>query len=135
MRKFQPDEDYSTKNSNRFDEPCLYIVKRDEDFDYTEAYLSPEFIREYSIGSSFKVEPLQSPGGTQAFLLEQWGYYYLLLAYEREAVFMMMVEDLDDTDRILNIASRSYLAIQYSTTTMDTYKWIYVLFKMYSDTL
>ena len=27
MRKFQPDEDYSTKNSNRFDERCLYIVK------------------------------------------------------------------------------------------------------------
>lgn len=26
-------------------------------------------------------------------------------------------------------------AIQYSTTTMETYKWIYVLFKMYSDTL
>ena len=25
--------------------------------------------------------------------------------------------------------------IQYSTTTMETYKWIYVLFKMYSDTL
>lgn len=112
MRKFQPDEDYSTKNSNRFDERCLYIVKCDEDFFYTEAYLSPEFIREYSIGSSFKVEPLRSPGGTQAFLLEQWGYYYLLLAYEREAVFMMMVEDLDDTDRILNIASRSYLAFK-----------------------
>lgn len=92
MRKFQPDEDYSTKNSNRFDERCLYIVKCDEDFFYTEAYLSPEFIREYSIGSSFKVEPLRSPGGTQAFLLEQWGYYYLLLAYEREAVFMMMVD-------------------------------------------
>lgn len=111
MRKFQPDEDYSTKNSYRFDERCLYIVKHD-DFSYTEAYLSPEFIREYSIGSSFKVEPLRSPGGTQAFLLEQWGYYYLLLAYEREAVFMMMVEDLDDTDRILNIASRSYLAFK-----------------------
>ena len=110
-RKFQPDEDYSTKNSYRFDERCLYIVKHD-DFSYTEAYLSPEFIREYSIGSSFKVEPLRSPGGTQAFLLEQWGYYYLLLAYEREAVFMMMVEDLDDTDRILNIASRSYLAFK-----------------------
>lgn len=73
MRKFQPDEDYSTKNSYRFDERCLYIVKCDEDFDYTEAYLSPEFIREYSIGSSFKVEPLQSRDGTQAFLLEQWG--------------------------------------------------------------
>lgn len=112
MRKFQPDEDYSTKNSYRFDERCMYIVKCDEDFSYTEAYLSPEFLREYSLTQGFEIEPLKSRDGTQAFLLEQWGYYYLLLAYEREAVFMMMVEDLDDTDRILNIASRSYLAFK-----------------------
>lgn len=112
MRKFNPDPDYSTKNSDRFGERSLYIVKCDEDFDYTEAYLSPEFLREYSIGRGFEVEPLRSPGGTQGYLLEQWGSYYLLLAYQREAVFMMRVDDLDDTDRILGIASRSYLALR-----------------------
>lgn len=112
IRKFKPNFDYSTKNSDRFGERSLYIVKYDEDFSYTEAYLSPEFLREYSIGSSFEVEPLKSPRGTQAFLLEQWGSYYFLLAYEQEVVFMMRVEDLDDTDRILSIASRSYLALR-----------------------
>lgn len=111
-RKFNPDPDYSTRNSNRFGERCLHIVKYDEDFQYTEAYMPPEFLREYSIGSSFEVEPLKSPRGTQAFLLEQWGSYYFLLAYEQEAVFMMRVDDLDDTDRILGIASRSYLALR-----------------------
>lgn len=119
-RKFNPDPDYgctsrsadSTNNFNQFGERGLYIVKYDEDFQYTEASLSPKFLREYSIGSSLEVEPLKSPRGTQAFLLEQWGSYYLLLAYEHEAVFMMRVDDLDDTDRILNIASRSYLALR-----------------------
>ena len=111
-RKFKSDPDYSTKNSDRFGERSLYIVKCDEDFDYTEAYLSPEFLREYSIGRGFEVEPLRSPGGTQALLLEQRGSYYLLLAYQREAVFMMRVDDLDDTDRILGIVSRSYLALR-----------------------
>ena len=110
-RKFQPDEDYSTKRSDRFGETCLYIVKH-EDLTHTEAYLSPEFLREYSIGRGLEVEPLPSPCGTQAFLLEQWGSYYLLLAYQREAVFMMRVDDLDDTDRILGIVSRSYLSLK-----------------------
>ena len=111
-RKFNPDPDYSTKRSDRFGETCLYIVKDDEDFSYTEAYLSPEFLREYSLTQGFEIEPLESPGGIQAFLLEQWGSYYLLLAYQREAVFMMRVDDLDDTDRILSITSRSYLALK-----------------------
>lgn len=111
MRKFNPDPDYSTKNSDRFGERSLYIVKH-EDLTHTEAYLSPEFLREYSIGSTFEVEPLRSPRGTQAFLLEQWGSYYLLLAYQKEAVFMMRVDDLDDTYRILSITSRSYLALR-----------------------
>lgn len=61
MRKFNPDPDYSTKNSDRFGERSLYIVKH-EDLTHTEAYLSPEFLREYSIGSMFEVEPLESPG-------------------------------------------------------------------------
>lgn len=112
MRKFNPDPDYSTKNSDRFGEISLYIVKCDEDFDYTEAYLSPEFLREYSIGMGFEVEPLRSRGGTQAFLINHWGRYYLLLAYQKEAVFMIRVDDLDDTDWILSIASRSYLALR-----------------------
>ena len=111
-RKFNPDPDYSTRNSNRFGERCLYIVKYDEDFQYTEAYMPPEFLREYSIGNTFEVEPLRSPRGIQAFLLEQWGSYYFLLAYEQEAVFMMRVDDLDDTDRILAIASQGYLALR-----------------------
>lgn len=110
-RKFQPDEDYSTKRSDRFGETCLYIVKH-EDLAHTEAYLSPEFLREYSLTQGFEVEPLWSPCGTQAFLLEQWGSYYLLLAYQREAVFMMRVDDLDDTDPILSIVSRSYLSLK-----------------------
>lgn len=190
-RKFRADPDYSTKRSDRFGETCLYIVKH-EDLAHTEAYLSPEFLREYSLTQGFEIEPLRSPGGTQAFLLEQWGSYYLLLAYQREAVFMIRVDDLDDTDRILGIVSRSYLSlktldhhppgyqllldfdivdiwgnettdqwsitreesweftrainqdltgraygttIQYETTTMEVYKWIYVLFKMYSELL
>ena len=108
IRKFKSDPNYSTKNSNRFGERSLYIVKYDEDFSYTEAYLSPEFLREYSIGNTFEVEPLRSPRGIQAFLLEQWCGYYLLLAYQREAVFMIRVDDLDDTDRILAIASQGY---------------------------
>lgn len=111
MRKFNPDPDYSTKNSDRFGERSLYIVKH-EDLTHTEAYLSPEFLREYSISSTFEVEPLESPGGTQAFLINHWDRYYLLLAYQREAVFMMRVDDLDDTDRILSITSRSYLALR-----------------------
>ena len=69
MRKFNPDPDYSTKSSDRFGERSLYIVRSDEDFHYTEAYLSPEFLREYSIGRGFEVEPLRSPSGTKAFLL------------------------------------------------------------------
>ena len=112
IRKFKSDPNYSTKNSNRFGERSLYIVKYDEDFSYTEAYLSPEFLREYSIGNTFEVEPLRSPRGIQAFLLEQWCEYYLLLAYQREAVFMIRVDDLDDTDRILAIASQGYLALR-----------------------
>lgn len=112
MRKFNPDPNYSTNNFNQFGERGMYIVRWDEDFQYTEAYLSPEFLREYSIGSTFEVEPLESPGGTQAFLINHWGRYYLLLAYQREAVFMMRVDDLDDTDRILSIISRSYLALK-----------------------
>lgn len=56
MRKFNPDPDYSTKNSDRFGERSLYIVKYDEDFAYTEAYLSPEFLREYSIGRGDETE-------------------------------------------------------------------------------
>lgn len=111
-RKFNPDPNYSTNNFNQFGERGLYIVRCDENFQRTEASLSPKFLREYSIGSTFEVEPLKSPCGTQAFLLEQWGSYYFLLAYEQEAVFMMRVDDLDDTDRILSIASRSYLALR-----------------------
>lgn len=111
-RKFNPDPDYSVRNSNRFGERSLYIVKYDEDFQYTEAYIPPVMIREYGLGSSFQVEPLKAPSRLQAFLLEQWGSYYFLLAYEQEAVFMMRVDDLDDTDRILGIVSRSYLALR-----------------------
>ena len=110
-RKFQPDPNYSTKSSDRFGETCLYIVKH-EDLTHTEAYLSPEFLREYSLTQGFEIEPLRSFGGTQAFLINHWGRYYLLLAYQREAVFMMRVDDLDDTDRILSITSRSYLALK-----------------------
>ena len=72
-RKFKSDPDYSTKNSDRFGEECLYIVKYDEDFAYTEAYLSPEFLREYSLTQGFEIEPLESPGGTQAFLTKPLG--------------------------------------------------------------
>lgn len=111
-RKFNPDPDYSVRNSNRFRERSLYIVKYDEDFQYTEAYIPPVMIREYGLGSSFQVEPLKAPSRLQAFLLEQWGSYYFLLAYEQEAVFMMRVDDLDDTDRILGMASCSYLALR-----------------------
>ena len=111
-RKFKSDPDYSTKNSDRFGERSLYIVKYDEDFAYTEAYLSPEFLREYSLTQGFEIEPLESPGGTQAFLINHWDRYYLLLAYQKEAVFMIRVDDLDDTDRILSITSRSYLALR-----------------------
>lgn len=120
-RKFNPNPDFSTKNSTAGGERCVYIVKYDEDFQYTEAYLSPEFLREYSIGRGFEVEPLRSPCGTQAFLLEQWGSYYLLLAYQREAVFMMRVDDLDDIDQILSIASRSYLALRTLTEVDPVY--------------
>lgn len=112
MRKFNPDPDYSVRNSDRFRERSLHIVKYDEDFQYTEAYIPPVMIREYGLGSSFQVEPLKAPSRLQAFLLEQWGMYYLLLAYQQEAVFMMRVDDLDDTCRILSIASRSYLAFK-----------------------
>lgn len=111
-RKFKSDPDYSTKNSNRFGERSLYIVKWDGDFQYTEAYLSPEFLREYSLTQGFEIECLISTHGIQAFLINHWGRYYFLLAYQREAVFMMRVDDLDDTDRILNIASWSYLALK-----------------------
>ena len=35
-----------------------------------------------------------------------------------------------------DLRGRAYgTTIQYETTTMEVYKWIYVLFKMYSDTL
>lgn len=35
-----------------------------------------------------------------------------------------------------DLTGRAYgTTIQYETTTMEVYKWIYVLFKMYSDTL
>lgn len=111
MRKFNPDPDYSTKRSDRFGETCLYIVKH-EDLTHTEAYLSPEFLREYSLTQGFEIECLISTHGIQAFLINHWDRYYLLLAYEQEAVFMMRVDDLDDTDRILSITSRSYLALR-----------------------
>ena len=125
----------STKSSDRFGtqrpepyqrpvgERSLYIVRWDEDFrrvgeprngdfQYTEAYLPPEFLREYSLTQGFEIEPLKSFGGTQAFLINHWDRYYLLLAYQREVVFMIRVDDLDDTDRILSIASSSYLALR-----------------------
>lgn len=118
MRKFKPNYDYSTRSSDRFGERCLYIVKYDEDFAYTEAYLSPEFLREYGIGREFEIEPLKSSGRLRAFLIEQWGKYSLILVDNTDGVFLINIDDLDDTDRMVDILFRCYKALK-SLTEVD----------------